>query len=320
MGDETERTVTLIISARNEERVIFQKIENSLTLDTLRPPLHHCGVRQSTDGTEAIVEGFQDSGVRLLRTQERHGKTSGLNVAVTMIESDVVVFSDANAMYHPSVLRKLVRHFKDPHVGYVVGLAKYQNRAGSAAGHSEETYWDLETQIKHWESSLSSVVGVDGAIYAIRRELYEPLEESDINDFVNPLQIVAKGYRGVYDAEAVCFESVAGEFGREYGRKVRIVNRAFNGFLRVPAAPIHSRWVGSPGSSSRTNCFGGFRLICSESNSCFAWRSADRDLPAVSYLFVWLYVVGAVLGFLGWVQDRRARFYRRSCISPTTSG
>ena len=307
--DEAESSVTLIISARNEEQVIFRKIENALALDYPRDRLSIIVVSdKSTDGTEAIVEGFQDRGVRLLRTQERQGKTSGLNMAVALVESDIVVFSDANAMYHPSALRKLVRHFADPHVGYVVGLAKYENAAGSAAGHSEETYWDLETQIKHWESSLSSVVGADGAIYAIRRELYEPLEESDINDFVNPLQIVAKGYRGVYDAEAVCFESVAGEFGREYDRKVRIVNRAFNGFLRVPAAsnPFKVGWFAWQLISHKLLRWFSPYLLGIHFLLCMA-VGREGFAGTVSYLFVWLYAVAAVLGFLGWVQDRRAR-------------
>ena len=87
---------------------------------------------------------------------------------------------------------------------------------------------------KQWESDFASVVGGDGAIYAIRRELWEPLIETDINDFVNPLQIVAKGYRGIFDAEAICTERPAGNFGREFGRKVRIANRSFSGLLRVP--------------------------------------------------------------------------------------
>jgi hypothetical protein len=104
----------------------------------------------------------------------------------------------------------------------------------TAAGLSEEKYWSFEARLKQWESAFSSVVGGDGAIYAIRRKLWEPLQDSDINDFVNPLQIVAKGYRGVFDSEAWCTERPAGDFTKEFARKVRIVNRSFNGLLRVP--------------------------------------------------------------------------------------
>ena len=83
------------------------------------------------------------------------------------------------------------------------------------------------------EYRLHSVVGGDGAIYAIRARLWEPLQQKDINDFVNPLQIIAKGYRGVFDAEARCFEETAGDFGKEVARKERIVNRSIRGLMRV---------------------------------------------------------------------------------------
>jgi hypothetical protein len=75
--------------------------------------------------------------------------------------------------------------------------------------------------------------GADGAIYAIRKALYEPLRDEDINDFVNPLQIIAKGYRGVYEAEAVALEETAGSYAKEFRRKARIVNRSFSGLMRV---------------------------------------------------------------------------------------
>ena len=92
-----------------------------------------------------------------------------------------------------------------------------------------------EIFIKKLESRLHSIVGGDGAIYAIRKELYEPLQATDINDLVNPLQIIAKGYRGVYEPEAICREQTSGSFTKEFNRKVRIVNRSFSGLLRVGA-------------------------------------------------------------------------------------
>jgi hypothetical protein len=86
--------------------------------------------------------------------------------------------------------------------------------------------------IKKIESKLHSVVGGDGAIYAIRKSLYEPLDKEDINDFVNPLQIIAKGYRGIFDADAICYEQTAGDFDKEGIRKQRIVNRSFSGLMK----------------------------------------------------------------------------------------
>jgi len=235
VDERAEPSVTLIISAYNEQNVIAAKLMNSLALDYPAGKLDVVVVSDcSSDRTDSIVRGFAGRGVKLVRTAERRGKTSGLNCALKGISSDIVLFSDANALYDRSAVRRLVRHFADPAVGYAVGWARYEDAAETAAGRSEGAYWDMEVRLKQWESSYSSVVGGDGAIYAIRTMLYEPLLESDINDFVNPLQIVARGYRGVFDAEAWCSEKVAGRFDKEFARKVRIVNRSFNGLLRVP--------------------------------------------------------------------------------------
>ena len=225
--------VTLIISAYNEEQVIGKKLINALALDYPKDLLEILVVSDcSMDGTDAIVESFADQGVRLLRLNERHGKTYGLNKAVQAARGEILVFSDANAMYEPSAVRKLVRHFADPNVGYVVGEARYI-KDGSSASSNEDFYWKYEQFLKRRESNTGSVVGGDGALYAIRKALYEPLQRTDINDFVNPLQIVAKGYRGIYDPEAVCWEDAAGTYAGEFRRKIRIVNRSLRGLWRV---------------------------------------------------------------------------------------
>ena len=230
-------TVTLVISAYNEVEVIGSKLENSLALNYPQDKLSVLVVSDfSDDGTDEEVLRFAKRGVGLVRARERNGKTAALNLALAGVTSEVVVFSDANAIYDGDAIRRLVRHFADPGVGYAVGHARYQEETASAAGGSEGAYWNLEVMLKRWESRFSSVVGGDGAIYAIRRSLYQPMLESDINDFVNPLQIVAQGFRGVFDEEAFCVERPAGQFHKEFARKVRIVNRSFSGFLRVPQA------------------------------------------------------------------------------------
>jgi cellulose synthase/poly-beta-1,6-N-acetylglucosamine synthase-like glycosyltransferase len=234
-NDGYEPSVTLIISAYNEEKVIGAKLLNTLDLDYPQEKLSVVVVSDgSSDRTDEIVRTFTGRSVQLVRPPERRGKTAGLNLALMEVKSEIVIFSDANAIYDRFAVRRLVRHFSDDKVGYVVGYARYENTADTAAGNSEGAYWDLEVKVKKWESAFSSVVGGDGAIYAIRSFLYEPLEETDINDFVNPLQIVAKGYRGIFDMEAWCREQTAGEFKKEFNRKARIVNRSFNGLFRVP--------------------------------------------------------------------------------------
>jgi len=309
IDERFEPSITQIISARNEEKSIGAKLENSLQLDYPSDKLTIMVVSDcSDDRTDEIVRSFSSRRVVLVRTSERKGKTAGLNEAFATITSDMIVFSDANAMYDRFALRRLVRHFADKEVGYVVGDARYEDISESSAGSCEGAYWNLETKMKEWESAFSSVVGGDGAIYAIRRHLYEPLQETDINDFVNPLQIVAKGYRGVYDPEAWCSEKPAGEFHKEFSRKVRIANRSFNGLLRVG-------WVCNPFRFGRFS----WQLV---SHKLLRWLSPfivflhlslsliAGGKPSGGYLpllFTCSYGMISLLALIGWWGEHRKR-------------
>src|SRR5690554_5073362 len=233
IGDITP-TVSLIISCYNEAPVIRAKLENALALDYPSNKLTILVVSDgSDDGTDDIVREYQGQGVRLIGQEGRLGQTLGLNLAMESVDTDLVVFSDANAMYAADAITKLARNFADLDVGYAVGAALYTDGNEGASARNENLYWRYELAIKAMESRLHSVVGGDGAIYAIRTKLWEPLQQQDINDFVNPLQIIAKGYRGVFDADAKCFEETAGDFDREVARKERIVNRSIRGLMRV---------------------------------------------------------------------------------------
>jgi cellulose synthase/poly-beta-1,6-N-acetylglucosamine synthase-like glycosyltransferase len=228
--------VSLMISAHNERTVIREKLENSLSLDYPRNLIEVLVVSDcSDDGTDLIVMQYSQQGVRLVRQHERLGKSAGLNVGVPQATGEIVVFSDANALYQQDAVRRLVRHFADPRVGYVVGNARYVEHAKQpASAKSEGLYWKLETWLKEKESDFGSVVGGDGAIYAIRRELFTPLRPTDINDFLNPLQIIVRGYRGIYDPTALCYEEAGDSFEKEFGRKVRIISRSLNAVCRAP--------------------------------------------------------------------------------------
>ena len=229
-----EPSVTLVISCYNEADVIARKLENSLALDYPGNKLAILVVSDgSDDGTDNIVKGFANKGIRLIRQEGRLGKTMGLNLAVEAADSEIIVFSDANAMYDTQAVRYLVRHFSHEKVGYAVGAALYTDADTGASAHNENLYWRYELAIKTWESRLHSVVGGDGAIYAIRSRLWQPLQQRDINDFVNPLQIIAQGYRGRFEPRAQCFEETAGSFDKEIARKERIVNRSIRGLMRV---------------------------------------------------------------------------------------
>lgn len=230
---DPDHTVTLVVSAFNEEDVIGEKIENSVALDFPKERLDIVVVSDaSDDSTDRIVEESGFRNVRLLRMKERGGKTLGLNHAIRNSDSDIVVFSDANAMYRPDAVSKLVRNFADPNVGAVVGTSTYEAPA-TESDASEDRYWNYELAIKKLESDTGSTVGGDGAIYSIRRSLFSPLAADDLSDFVNPLQIVSRGYRCIFEPEAISVEKGAESFHKEFRRKVRIVNRAWRGTIKM---------------------------------------------------------------------------------------
>ncbi len=226
--------VAFIISAFNEESVIGEKLDNTKRLKYPSDKLDIFVISDaSDDNTDEIVNKYDH--VFLKRMTERRGKTYGINEVVPQLDHDVVVFSDANAIYEENALMELVKFFGDPKVGYVVGYARYYDEERSQAGEQENAYWNFEVKLKEYESRLGSVVGGDGAIYAIRRRLFRHLEEDDINDFVNPLHIILQGYRGVFNPDAVCYEHTAENFEKELKRKRRIVNRSWRGLMKNAA-------------------------------------------------------------------------------------
>lgn len=235
-------TVTLLISAFNEEACITEKIENSLALDYPKDRLQIIVLSdQSSDRTDEIVESFHDRGVVLRRMVERGGKTLGLNDGVKHSSSEFVVFSDANAMYRADAIQALIAPFSDSRVGAVIGESTYAN-AESDAGESESLYWRYETTIKALESRASSVVGGDGAIYAVRRSLFKPMAADVLSDFVNPLQVVEQGFQCVFEPNAISVEDVAESFEKEFSRKVRIVNRAWRATMSMKHLMIPFRY------------------------------------------------------------------------------
>ena len=232
--DDSTPRISLVISAYNEAAVLRQKLENALSLDYPADALEIVVISDaSTDATDQIVRAYAGRAVILKRQAERKGKTAGLNQTLPELCGEIVVFSDANAMYESDALRKLVRNFADPAVGCVTGEARYVKGGATAADIGERIYWSYEIRLKRLETAVGSMVGGDGAIYAIRRRLWKKLPETAINDFLNPLQIVAAGWRAVYEPEAVCYEETAGGIWRECGRRIRIISRSWRAVFQA---------------------------------------------------------------------------------------
>jgi cellulose synthase/poly-beta-1,6-N-acetylglucosamine synthase-like glycosyltransferase len=237
-----EPSVTILISAYNEEEAIGATILNKLALDYSRDKLEVLVISDgSTDRTDDVVRGVSNRNVRLLRQEPRAGKTSALNMAVPLALGEIIVFSDANSIYAPDALRKLVANFTDPEVGYVTGRMIYANPDGTTIGEGCSAYMRYENWLRETETRLGSVVGVDGGIDAMRKDIYRPMNPDQLPDFVQPLKVVEQGYRVVYEPRALLWESSLMEAGDEYRMRVRVSLRAFWALfdMRKLLAPWH---------------------------------------------------------------------------------
>jgi cellulose synthase/poly-beta-1,6-N-acetylglucosamine synthase-like glycosyltransferase len=225
--DEHEPSVTILIAAHNEEKNIGKTIENKLKLNYSGEKREIIVISDgSIDKTDVVVKQYESQGVKLVRQEPRAGKTAALNMVIPMANGEVLVFSDANSMYAPDALNRLVQNFNDPQVGYVTGKMIYINPDGSTIGDGCTAYMKYENLLRRIETKLGSIVGVDGGIDAVRKELYSPMNPDQLPDFVLPLQVVDKGYRVVYEPGAILKEQSLKDPKDEYQMRVRVSLRA----------------------------------------------------------------------------------------------
>ncbi len=228
--------VTVIVAAFNEERDIQARIDNLLELDYPAQSLTLIIASDgSTDKTESIVSSFaeRDDRVQLLRLPRR-GKAFALASAAAAAKGEILVFSDANTLFRPDAVRNLVSLFGDPSIGGVAGNTVYDVKKTEDAGvQGEEAYWSYDKWLKRMESMTGSIVSAHGGIYAIRRELFpKTIDPSVTDDFAISTEVVARGYRLVFDPDAIAFEPVAPRADLEFRRKVRLMTRGLRGVVR----------------------------------------------------------------------------------------
>jgi glycosyltransferase involved in cell wall biosynthesis len=223
-------TVSILIAAYNEEEHIFDTLQNKIEQDYPKELLEILVVSdESSDNTDEIVMAFarnNDVPVRLIRQTPRSGKTAGLNRLVEEAEGEIIAFSDANSIWESSALKKICSNFADQRVGYVTGKMVYITPGGSMNGDGCNTYMKYENWLRKKETAVSSIVGVDGGIDAMRASMHSKLNPDQLPDFVQPLKVVEQGGRVVYEPDALLKEEALGEGVSEYKMRVRVSLRA----------------------------------------------------------------------------------------------
>ena len=228
-----EPSITLIITAYNEERSIKDKLDNCLLLNYPKDKLQILVASDcSNDKTHEIVNGYAEHGVELLVLQERGGKTAAQNAAVREARGEIVVFTDASTEFTPDMLYDLTKSFADDRVGCVGAELEYVSSQQSSVGKGAGAYWRYEKRVKSMESSVNSLIGVSGCLYAVRKQLYSDISPDMISDFVIASEIYAKGFVTVYGRGAVSKEKTLESTQKEFEMRVRVAIRSINALIR----------------------------------------------------------------------------------------
>ena len=229
-------TVSILIAAHNEAHWIARKLESCLALAYPREKVEIVVASDgSTDETAAIARTYEPRGVTVLAFEHRRGKPTVLNAVVPKLRGQIVVLADARQVFEPGALVALVEPFADQEVGAVSGELMMANAAGTTVADGVGFYWRYEKMIRYHESRCSSAVGATGAIYAIRRELFELLPaDTLLDDVLIPMTIARRGYRVMFEPAAKAFDEAAATPAQEFARKVRTIAGNFQLFLRHP--------------------------------------------------------------------------------------
>ncbi len=229
-------SVSVLIAAYNEAKNISRKIEHTLALDYPADKLEVIVLSDcSSDGTDEIVRSFRDPRVRLLRTKKRRGKTHAQNEGVKIAKGEVIVFSDATTIYHPQALRYLATNYQDQTVGAVTGRNHFFDpEENSPTGLGTTAFWNYENVIKSLQSRIHTLSGCVGCIYSVRKVAYTKLPDDIISDLVQPLWVILRGYRVVFESRAWAYEETTTSTAQEFSMRVRVVTRGMRGLLSVP--------------------------------------------------------------------------------------
>jgi len=235
--DSFQPRVALVVPCFNEGEFIRKKLKNSFALDYPKNRMEYIFISDgSNDQTAEILA--QSDGILHLHEDARRGKAAAMNRAVKHTEADIIIFCDANTLLNPEAVQKLVRHYADPQVGGVTGEKKIiKDPSAGISEQGEGLYWKYESFLKRCDSDLYTVVGAAGELMSYRRSLYEELEpDTLLDDFMQSMRVVLKGYRVIYEPEAFAAETASANVKEELKRKVRICAGGWQSMSRLPQA------------------------------------------------------------------------------------
>lgn len=250
--------VTIVIPEYNEASILAAKIENSLDINYPEDKLHIIVISDgSTDSSGEVLKDYPS--IQFMKQDTRQGKAAALNKAMSIVDTPIVVFSDANSMLNKDCIRYMVSHFANDNTGAVAGEKKVLHTSG--VGTAEGWYWIYESFMKRADAAFYTVVGATGELFAMRTALFKPIPEWIIlDDLFLSLKVCLQGKRIAYEPRAFATEAPSATISDEKNRKVRIASGAFqllglfplNNIFRIPKLGFQffsrrwMRWVLSP--------------------------------------------------------------------------
>lgn len=229
-------TVTVMVAAHNEEKVIRKKLENLIGLDYPKDKIEFLvSSDNSTDQTNEIVRKFieenPDYNIRLYEVKERKGKTNAQNEAQKTVKSEILVMTDANSILEKNAIKELVAAFVSDDVSYVCGRLVIINKDINEIAGLENTYWDNELKLRKIESDIQTITAGNGALYACRNKEYYDFEPIRCHDANMPRYYALKNKRALYNPDAIAYEKAGEVIEDEFKRKVRMNRGVLRGIL-----------------------------------------------------------------------------------------
>jgi len=223
--------ITLLVAAYNEADCLAAKIQNALQIDYPEALLEIWIVTDGSNDNSMLIVG-QFPRVQLFHQPERKGKIQAIQRVIGSVQTELVVFSDANALLNRGCLRAIAMAFTDPLVGAVAGEKRVVDAQDAVTG--ESMYWMYESLVKKWEGGVYSVTGSAGEIFAIRKSLFREVPANTLSDdLAISWQIIAQGYRMEYAADAYSLELGLVNIRQSFTRRIRVAAGSVQAALRI---------------------------------------------------------------------------------------
>lgn len=228
-------TVTVMVVAHNEEKVIVEKLNNIIQLDYPKHLIEFLiASDNSTDNTNKYVKEFikehSDKNIRLFEVKDRKGKTNAQNEAQKVVNTEFLVMTDANSMMDKNSVKELMSAFTSTDIAYVTGRLSFINH-DTDISNAESTYWDSDLIVREVESRIQTITAGNGALYACRTKDYYDFNPIKSHDSAMPLHFALKGERAICNHDAIAFEKAGETIEDEFGRKIRMNRRILDKIL-----------------------------------------------------------------------------------------